>query len=62
MSQENVDDELVKILMKGAENEEDSKEFISQFVLPTIRQRSREEIEREVMQELREIDRQHGII
>ena len=31
------DDEIVQILMRGAEDDVEAKEFLSQFVLPTIR-------------------------
>ena len=55
-------DELVQILTKGAEGNAPQKQFVSQFVLPNQRVRTREEIENEVIAELREIDRLYNII
>ena len=55
-------DELVQILTKGAEGNANQKQFVNQFVLPNQRQRTREEIEKEVLDELREIDRFYNIV
>ena len=57
---ENQQDELVQILTKGGSNPQ--KQFVNQFVHPNQRVRTREEIENEVLAELREIDRQYNII
>ena len=54
---ENQQDELVQILTKGANGSNPQKQFVNQFVHPNQRVRTREEIENEVIAELREIDR-----
>ena len=56
-------DELIKILQKMDKGSLDPNTFKSSaYSMPHVNMRSREEIEREVMMELREIDREYGLL
>ena len=57
-------DELVEILQKVADVSIQNPNGLptAPYTLPHVQMRTHEEIEREVMMELREIDRQYGIL